>query len=84
MIFIKKRNRKIFSAVVVKKSSNKTVKVVMKRKYKYFKYNKIVFFDKYYLVHDEKNISNVGDKVTFVFSRKVSKRKHAILLNVVK
>lgn len=64
---------------VIKISLNKTITVVTERKYSDKKYGKTVTKHKKYMVHDENNICNVGDIITFINSRPYSKNKKWIL-----
>jgi len=61
--------------VVVKKSGDKTVSVLVTRSVLHPKYHKTVKKFKKYLVHDERNEVNVGDTVTAIECRPLSKTK---------
>ena len=61
---------------VVSRSGNKTIKVTVKTRRKHPIYNKVLNYQKSYLVHDEKEESQVGDTVQIAFTRPVSKRKN--------
>ncbi len=67
--------KKIFIGVVTSNKMDKTVAVEVTRKYTHPVYRKIVKSSKKYLVHDEKNICQIGDKVEFLEGRPLSKRK---------
>lgn len=60
---------------VVKKSGSKTVKVVTKTLRRHPKYEKVIRRTASYMVHDEKEQAKVGDKVTIVTCRPISKTK---------
>ncbi len=60
---------------VVKKAGEKTVTVLVERKVTHPRYHKIVKRFKKYLVHDESNDANVGDSVTAIECRPMSKTK---------
>jgi small subunit ribosomal protein S17 len=60
---------------VVKKSGDKTASVLVTRSVLHPKYHKTVKRFKKYLVHDERNELNVGDTVTAVECRPLSKTK---------
>ena len=49
--------------IVVQKSGDKTVSVLVERKVVHPRYRKIVKRFKKYLIHDEKNQAKVGDTV---------------------
>ena len=67
--------KKIFIGVVTSNKMDKTVAVEVTRKYTHPVYRKIVKSSKKYLVNDEKNICQIGDKVEFLEGRPLSKRK---------
>jgi small subunit ribosomal protein S17 len=70
--------------IVVKKSGDKTVSLLVERKVLHPRYHKIVKRFKKYLVHDEKNDINVGDTVTAIECRPLSKTKCFRLLEILK
>ncbi|MBC8455729.1 30S ribosomal protein S17 [bacterium] len=67
--------KKNFIGVVTSNKMDKTVAVEVTRKYTHPVYRKIIKSSKKYLVHDEKNICQIGDKVEFLEGRPMSKRK---------
>lgn len=67
--------RKKFSGVVISDKSDKTIVVKVERVKMNSKYKKIYIVSKKYKVHDEKNSSKIGDKVSFVECRPISKDK---------
>lgn len=68
---------------VVKKAGEKTATVLVERKVLHPRYHKTVKRFKKYLVHDEKSSANVGDVVTAIECRPLSKMKSFRLLEVV-
>ena len=68
-------HKREIQGVVVKSSGDKTVSVLVTRSVTHPKYHKIVKRFKKYLVHDEKNEVNVGDTVTALECRPLSKTK---------
>ncbi len=68
-------HKREIQGVVVKSSGDKTVSVLVTRSVIHPKYHKIVKRFKKYLVHDEKNEVNVGDTVTALECRPLSKTK---------
>ena len=66
----------IFKGVVVKTAMKDTATVKVDRFVKHPKYKKYFVRSKKYLVHDPGNTVTVGDKVTIVACRPVSKLKH--------
>ena len=61
--------------IVLKKSGDKTLSVLVERKVVHPRYRKIVKRFKKYLIHDEKNTAKVGDTVIALECRPISKRK---------
>lgn len=67
--------RKVFTGTVTNNSMEKTVTVVTEWLIKHPIYQRIVKRSKKYIVHDEKNECQIGDKVRIVETRPLSKRK---------
>ena len=67
--------KRILSGVVVSSSSNKTITVGVTRRIKHKLYKKIIRQTKKYHVHDENNEFNVGDVVSIIESKPISKLK---------
>ena len=72
---IKKIIRKKFAGTVVVTKNDKTVSVEVETVKINKKYKKRYTVSKKYLVHDENNSAKVGDKVSFVECRPMSKNK---------
>lgn len=70
--------------VVVKISGEKTIKVQVRSYQTHPKYKKQYLRTKNFLVHDEKTEAKVGDEVSIVQARPVSKRKTWALTNIEK
>ncbi len=70
-----KKHKKTLSGVIVKKSGDKSVVVEVERKLKHAKYKKFILRTKKYHAHDEANQYVVGDKVTIIESKPISKLK---------
>ena len=70
--------------VVIKKSGDKTISVLVERKVVHPRYRKIVKRFKKYLVHDEKNAANIGDTVVAIECRPISKKKSFRLKTILK
>ncbi len=75
--------KRVIQGKVIKKTGDKTINVLVERKVLHPKYHKIVKRFKKYLVHDENNEANVGDVVTAIEHRPISKRKTFTLLEIV-
>jgi len=65
--------RKERIGIVVSNKMEKSIVVAEKRKVKHPKYGKFINKTTKYYVHDEKNESNVGDKVRIMETRPLSK-----------
>lgn len=68
-----------FVGVVVKTAMKDTATVRVNRFVKNTKYKKYSVRSKNYLAHDEGNTAKVGDTVTIVASRPISKSKHFVV-----
>jgi small subunit ribosomal protein S17 len=71
----KKVIRKKFSGVVTSDKGDKTIVVSVERVKMNEKYQKRYIVSKKYKVHDENNSCKLGDKVSFVECRPISKDK---------
>ncbi len=67
--------KKILTGIVVSDKPNKTVTVLVERKYQHPVLKKIVKVKKKYNAHDEKNKFKNGDKVSIIESKPYSKNK---------
>ena len=67
--------KKILSGIVVSDKPNKTVTVVVERKYSHPLLKKVVKVRKKYNAHDENNKFKTGDKVSIIESKPFSKNK---------
>ena len=72
--------KKTLRGVVVSDKMDKTIVVKVDRYVKHPKYGKYYTISKKYKAHDEKNTHKLGDKVTIVESRPLSKDKHFTIL----
>lgn len=68
-------HKRVIQGEVVKIAGDKTVTVLVERKVLHPRYRKIVKRFKKYLIHDEKAQAQVGDTVTAIECRPISKRK---------
>jgi small subunit ribosomal protein S17 len=75
--------RKLRMGVVVSYKSNKTRQVSIERTYRHSLYERVLRSKDRFIVHDEKNISHVGDTVKIMESRPLSKTKRWVLVEVV-
>tara|TARA_B100002051_G_C16585690_1_gene560049 strand:+ start:318 stop:554 length:237 start_codon:yes stop_codon:yes gene_type:complete len=67
--------KKVLNGIVVSDKPNKTITVVVERKYRHPVLKKVMKAKKKYNVHDEGNKYKNGDKVLIKESRKFSKSK---------
>ena len=67
--------KRTLDGVVVSDKSDKTVVVLVKRKYSHPLFHKVMTASKKYHAHDEKNKFKIGDKVQIIESRPISKKK---------
>ena len=67
--------KKILTGIVVSDKPNKTVTVLVERKYQHPLLKKVVKVKKKYNAHDEKNKYKNGDKVSIIESKPFSKNK---------
>ncbi len=67
--------KRVIHGVVVSKTGDKTATVMVERRVMHPRYRKFVKRFKKYLIHDEENQANVGNIVTAVECRPISKNK---------
>ena len=67
--------KKILTGVVVSDKPNKTITVLVERKYQHPVLKKVMKARKKYNAHDEENKHKIGDKVSIKESRPYSKNK---------
>ncbi len=75
--------KRVISGTVIKKAGDKTATVLVERKVLHPRYHKTVKRFKKYLIHDERNEANVGDTVSAIECRPISKNKAFRLLEIV-
>ena len=66
---------------VISDKNEKTVVVLVKRKYSHPFFKKVITSSKKYHAHDEKNIFKIGDDVKIIESKPFSKKKRWEVLN---
>ena len=76
--------KKILTGTVISDKPNKTVTVLIERKYSHPILKKIVRVRKKYNAHDENNKYKTGDKVSIVESRPFSKNKRFQVMENIK
>ena len=75
--------KRIISGTVVKKAGDKTATVLVTRKVLHPRYHKIVKRFKKYLIHDERNEVQVGDEISAIECRPLSKTKSFRLKEII-
>jgi small subunit ribosomal protein S17 len=73
--------KRILSGKVVKDQNNKTIIVLVKRRYSHPFFGKVMTSSKKYHAHDEENKFKVGDNVKIIESNPISKKKRWKVLN---
>ena len=73
--------KRILKGKVIKNKSEKTIIVDVESTYMHKKYKKILRKNKKFAVHDEENVSKIGDVVQIIESRPISKTKKFVLFN---
>ena len=68
-------SKRILNGKVIKDQNNKTVVVLVKRRYIHPFFKKVITSSKKYHAHDEKNEYKIGDIVNIVESKPRSKKK---------
>ena len=68
-------SKKILNGKVIRDKNNKTIIVLVKRKYAHPFFGKVITSSKKYHVHDENNKFKIGDEVKIIESKPFSKNK---------
>ena len=76
--------KKILTGVVVSDKPNKTITVMVERKFSHPVLKKVIKVRKKYNAHDENNKFKNGDKVSIIESKPYSKNKKFQVLEVAK
>lgn len=79
---MERNTRTSMQGVVVAKNNDKTITVLVSTKRNHALYAKRVGYSKKYYAHDEKNEAKVGDTVTIMACRPVSKMKRWRLVSI--
>ena len=74
-------SKKILKGKIINDKSNKTVIVLVKRKYSHPFFGKVITSSKKYHAHDEKNKFKIGDVVQIIESKPISKKKKWEVIN---
>ena len=68
-------SKKILDGKVIKDKNDKTIVVLVKRRYIHTFFGKVMTSSKKYHAHDEKNKFKIGDSVQIIESKPFSKKK---------
>ena len=74
-------SKKILNGEVIKDKNNKTVVVLVKRRFSHPFFDKIITSSKKYHAHDEMNKFKIGDNVKITESKPISKKKRWEVIN---
>ena len=74
-------SKKILKGRIINDKSNKTVIVLVKRKYSHPFFGKVITSSKKYHAHDENNKFKIGDIVKIIESKPLSKKKKWEVIN---
>ena len=72
--------KKVLTGIVVSDKPNKTITVMIERKYSHPVLKKVVKVRKKYNAHDENNKYKNGDKVSIIESKPYSKNKRFLVM----
>lgn len=81
---MERNSRKVVQGVVVSDKMDKTITVLVETKIPHPVYKKRITRSKKYKAHDENNEAKVGDIVTIMETRPLSKTKRYRLVEIVK
>jgi len=73
-------SKKILNGKVISDKNNKTIVVLVKRRYSHPFFQKVITSSKKYHVHDEKNSFKIGDLVKITESKPFSKNKRWLVI----
>ncbi|MDC0231708.1 30S ribosomal protein S17 [Pelagibacteraceae bacterium] len=76
-----KMTKKILKGKVIRDKNNKTIVVLVKRRFSHPFFEKVITSSKKYHAHDENNKFKIGDIVKIIESRPFSKKKKWEVIN---
>ena len=74
-------SKKILNGKVIRNQNDKTIVVLVERKYSHAFFGKVITSSKKYHAHDEKNKFKIGDDVKIIEAKPFSKRKKWEVIN---
>lgn len=81
---MEKKTRKMMTGVVVSDKMDKTAVVAVTSTTKHGKYDKVIKVTDKYKAHDENNECGIGDQVSIVESRPLSKDKRWVISEILR
>ena len=81
---MERNNRKVYTGTVVSTKMDKTITVLVETHVKHKLYGKRMKSSTKFHAHDENNTAKLGDVVTIMETRPLSKTKHFVLVKVEK
>lgn len=79
----KQAHKRVIQGKVISKAGDKSVVILVERKVVHPKYRKIVKRFRKYTIHDEKHVSKIGDVVSAIECKPISKTKAFRLKEIV-
>jgi small subunit ribosomal protein S17 len=76
--------KRVITGTVIKRAGDKTATLLVERRVLHPRYHKTVKRFKKYLIHDENNDVNIGDTISAIECRPISKTKTFRLLEILK
>ena len=67
--------KKTLNGKVIRNQNDKTITVLIKRRYVHPYFGKVISSSKKYHAHDENNVCKIGDNVKIIESKPISKKK---------
>ncbi len=80
---MERNSRKVLQGRVISDKTEKTITVLVETYKNHPLYKKRVKYSKKYLAHDEQNQAHIGDKVSIMETRPLSKTKHFRLIEII-
>ncbi|WP_186823485.1 30S ribosomal protein S17 [Spiroplasma phoeniceum] len=80
---MERNSRKVLQGRVISDKAEKTITVLVETYKNHPLYKKRVKYSKKYLAHDEQKQAHIGDKVSIMETRPLSKTKHFRLIQVI-
>jgi len=74
-------SKKILNGKVIRDQNDKTIVILVKRKYSHPFFGKVITSSKKYHAHDEKNKFKIGENVKIIESKPFSKKKKWEVIN---